>query len=199
MGSQSKSQKILTIALLVLLLIATGLMVTFLLNQGVKHDPEKSAQEQSQTKESEDKAEVSSLIKYELPEGWTTISCDSGAIVLIVPTKKVSPACTTLADSWPMKFVTDVQRITDCNKITVNNQQITNHVCSSQNINGTKVLVASTTYNSKSSFGKDTKVSDYYVKTSKSVVKLEYADDLVSAEDNYQAEFDKIANSIKVN
>jgi hypothetical protein len=30
------------------------------------------------------------------------------------------------------------------------------------------------------------------------VVKLEYADDLTTSEDDYQAQFDQIANSIKV-
>jgi hypothetical protein len=185
MGNQGALRKILTAILLLLVLIGVGLIIISLLNQGIKHEPEKSTQKQPQSSEPETKADINALISYELPEGWTVLNCDSGSIVLIVPAKKVSPACTALADSWPMKFVANNQNITDCSQIKVNNQQVTNHVCSSQYINGSKALVASTTYNNKSAFGKDTKVS-------------EYADDLASAEDNYQAEFDKIANSIKV-
>jgi hypothetical protein len=68
----------------------------------------------------------------------------------------------------------------------------------SQTINGNKIFVASTTYNNKSTYGKDTKVSEYFVDTKSGVVKLEYADDLASTEDDYQAQFDQIANSIKI-
>jgi hypothetical protein len=143
--------------------------------------------------------QIDSLVSYQLPEGWKTVSCNAPAeVVLIVPQGKVSPDCASLANNWPMKLMLDTMNTTDCNQIKVNNQQVTNHVCASQSINGSKFLVASTTYNDKSSYGKTTKVSEYYVKTSGGVVKLQYADDLTSNEDDYQAQFDQIANSIKV-
>jgi hypothetical protein len=150
-------------------------------------------------KTSNTNSKISSLISYQLPDGWNSVGCNNPTeVILIVPQGKVSPDCASLADNWPMKIMMDPMNTTECSQIKVNNQQITNHVCSSQTINGSKIFVASTTYNEKSDYGKNTKVSDYYVDTSNGVVKLEYADDLTSNEDDYQAQFDQIANSIKV-
>jgi len=145
------------------------------------------------------KSTVESLVSYQLPDGWTKVECGGeNDVVLIVPAQRVKPDCATLSDSWPMTLMKDPMKTTDCNQIKVNNQQITNHVCSSQNVNGQKMLVSSTTYNDKSLYGKDTKVSDYYLDTKKGVIKLEYADDQTSTEDDYQAQFDQIANSMQV-
>jgi hypothetical protein len=140
---------------------------------------------------------IDSLISYQLPDGWKTVSCSNPTqVVLLVPQGRVSPDCAALANNWPMKIMLDTQKTTECSQIHVNNQQVTNHICSSKFINGSKVFVSSTTYNDKSAYGKNTKVSDYYVSAKNNVVKLEYADDLTSQEDDYQAQFDQLANSI---
>jgi hypothetical protein len=142
---------------------------------------------------------VDSLISYQLPDGWSKVSCGGeNDVTLIVPANRMKPDCASLADSWPMKIAKDPKNTTECSQIKVNSQQITNHVCSSQFINGQKVFVASTIFNEKSPYGKSTKVSDYYVETNNGVLKLEYADDQSSAEDDYQQQFDQIANSIHV-
>jgi cytoskeletal protein RodZ len=141
---------------------------------------------------------IDSLISYQLPADWKTVSCKTpNEVILIVPSGKVSPDCASLAGNWPIKFSLDFKNTKDCNQIKVNNQQVTNHTCSSKFIGGNKVLVSNTTYNKQSTYGKNTKVAEYYVITKSNVVKLEAADDEASAEDDYQPQVEQIANSIK--
>jgi hypothetical protein len=163
----------------------------------IKPDEQSSNQNPSSSS-STPVSSVNDLISYSLPAGWNTLSCNNpNEIILIVPDGKVTPTCSTLADSWPTKLLIDPKNTRDCNQIKVNNQQITSHTCSSKIINGTKVLVSNTSYNDKSSYGKNTNATDYYVITNKGVANLHYADDVSSPDDDYQTEFDQIANSIK--
>jgi hypothetical protein len=196
--SPEKTNKIKWLPILVLILFVVGAIGLFVHKKNKVSTPAQTSPS-AQTSSDTSTFNIDSLISYQLPDGWTTQDCGGeNDVVLIVPAQRVKPDCASLADSWPMKFSKDPQNTTDCNQIKVNNQQVTNHVCSSQNINGQKIFVSSTTYNNKSVYGKDTKVSDYYVESKKGVIKLEYADDLTSSEDDYQAQFDQIANSIKV-
>jgi hypothetical protein len=197
-GAENKSKRILWTALVVVIII----IAAFLAFLGTQKDNKKVSTSNKPVTPSENNStipKIDSLMSYTLPTDWTKQNCGgSTEVVLIVPAGKVSPNCVALASSWPMKIVMDTLNTTDCNQIKVNNQQVTNHVCSSQPINGSKIFVSGTTFNNKSLYGRDTRVSDYFVNTPKGVVKLEYADDLSSPEDDYQAQFDQIANSIKV-
>jgi len=142
---------------------------------------------------------ANSLISYSLPPDWSSVSCEgSSEIILIVPSGKVSPRCDTVAENWPIRIFIDQKNTKDCNQIEVDNQQVTKHTCSSKFTDGHKTLVVSTTYNEKSQYARATTVSEYYIDTSNGVVKLEAKDDLASADDDHQAEFDQIANSVKV-
>jgi hypothetical protein len=189
-------------ALLVVVLVAAiaiGLWLLFGKDNNKQSSNPNSQNTQSSNASKNNSGQINSLISYDLPSGWKTITCNTSTeAVLIVPSGRVTPDCASLSDNWPMKILMDSNNTTECSQIKVNSQQVTNHVCSSQTINGNKIFVASTTYNEKSSYGKNTKVSDYYVDTKNGVVKLEYADDQTSNEDDYQAQFDQIANSIKI-
>jgi hypothetical protein len=185
-------------ATVLLVVVVAGLLI--FLAFGNKKTANKTTTTNPTSQQTSTNSSVNSLISYQLPDGWSKVECGGELdVTLIVPAQRMKPDCASLADSWPMKIAKDPKNTTDCNQIKVNNQQITNHVCSSQSINGQRLFVSSTTYNNKSPYGKDTKVSDYYVSTKKGVVKLEYADDLTTSEDDYQTQFDQIANSIKVN
>jgi hypothetical protein len=195
-----KKERSLSYLLVLIFIVAVGVALWLMFGKNNDKQSENTANPTSPPPASTNKSsQVDSLVSYQLPDGWKSVGCNTTTdVVLIVPQGKVSPDCAALADNWPMKLMVDTMNTTDCNQIKVNDQQVTNHVCSSQSINGSKFLVASTTFNDKSPYGKKTKVSEYYVKTSGGVVKLQYADDLTSNEDDYQAQFDQIANSIKV-
>jgi hypothetical protein len=142
---------------------------------------------------------IASLISYRLPDGWTDTDCIAGKeTILLIPPSLPRPNCAIDIQSWTIRITMDSQDIKDCNQIKVNNQHVTNHVCSSVAINSSRLLKSSTTYNEKSPYGKAVKISDYYIKTSKGVIKLEDVDDLASSNDDLQNQFDQIANSIKV-
>jgi hypothetical protein len=159
----------------------------------------KTTTQNTQPTKNNEIASVNALISYSLPAGWNVVTCNNpNETTLIVPDSKVSPDCSTLADSWPTKMMIDPKNTRDCHQIKVNNQQITSHTCSSKFVNNNKTLVSITKFNDKSAYGKNTDVTDYYILTNKGVVNLHYADDVSSPEDDYQAEFDQIANSIKV-
>jgi Tfp pilus assembly protein PilV len=197
--SGNRKERKLTGLIIAVILIAAALVLWIVFGKDSSKSTNQNTQPAKTATTAPANAKINSLISYQLPSGWTSTGCSNpGDIVLIVPSGKVSPDCASLASSWPMKITIDPQNTTECSQIKVNSQQVTNHVCSSKFINGSKFFVSSTTYNDKSSYGKNTKVSDYYVKTSNGVVRLEYADDLTSPEDDYQADFDQIANSAKV-
>jgi hypothetical protein len=197
---ENRKERRWTALLLVVLVAAVAIGLWLLFGKDNNKQTNKSTSSNSQSsKTSTNSGQINSLISYDLPDGWKTITCNTSTeAVLVVPSGRVTPDCASLSDSWPMKILMDSNNTTECSQIKVNSQQVTNHVCSSQTINGNKIFVASTTYNEKSSYGKSTKVSDYYVDTKNGVVKLEYADDQTSSEDDYQSQFDQIANSIKV-
>jgi hypothetical protein len=182
--------------ILIVLIVVAGIL--FVINQDNNDTGRQNAPPTTQPVAGGENNTVNSLVGYQLPDGWSKVECGGeNDTVLIVPAQRVKPDCAALAGDWPMKIWIDALKTTDCNQIKVDSQQVTNHVCESKYINGTKTLVASTTFNSSSKYGKNTKVSDYYFIANGKVVKLEYADDLASPEDDYQAQFDQIANSVK--
>jgi hypothetical protein len=184
---------------LVIALLIAGIAAALWFVFGNNSDTQPPATTSQSSQQTNSSSSVNSLISYQLPDGWKTVSCNKPTeVVLLVPQGKVSPDCASLAGNWPMKIQIDPANTTECSQIKVNNQQLTNHVCSSKFINGNKFLTASTTYNDKSTYGKTTKVSDYYVSAKGSVVKFEYADDQTSPEDDYQTQFDQIVNSVKL-
>jgi cytoskeletal protein RodZ len=188
-----------TVLLTIVLVIAIAVILWLVFGKNNQNNKSTTPNPQPVNSSPNKNSQINSLISYDLPSGWKTVGCNNASeVILIVPTGRVTPDCASLSDSWPMKIMMDPKNTTECSQIKVNSQQVTNHVCSSQTINGNKIFVASTTYNNKSTYGKDTKVSEYFVDTKSGVVKLEYADDLASTEDDYQAQFDQIANSIKI-
>jgi hypothetical protein len=196
---ETKNSRRWTALLIVLLIAAVAIILWLIFGKNNKQANNTSSPSPQSSQQAHSGDQINSAISYQLPNGWNTVTCNNPTeVILIVPQGKVSPDCATLAANWPMKIMIDPMNTTDCSQIKVNAQQVTNHICSSQSINGSKFFVSSTTYNDKSSYGKNVKASDYYVKTSSGVVKLEYADDLTTSEDDYQAQFDQIANSIKV-
>jgi hypothetical protein len=183
---------------IVIVLIIAALLFWLFFIKGDDQSKQTTQTTNNGTQPASTNSSIDSLISYQLPADWKTVSCKTpNEVILIVPSGKVSPDCSTLAGNWPMKFSIDQKNTKDCNQIKVNNQQLTSHTCSSKFINGNKVLVASTTYNNQSTYGKNTKVSEYYVITKNNVMKLENADDEASAEDDYQPQVEEIANSIK--
>jgi hypothetical protein len=183
---------------LIVLGLAAFLLWLLLIKPDTKNAQNTQPNSSSVAQPTSTNSSIDSLISYQLPADWKTVGCKApNEVILIVPSGKVSPNCSTLAGDWPMKFSLDLNNTKDCNQIKVNNQQVTNHICSSKFINGNKVLIASTTYNNQSTYGKNTKVAEYYIITKNNVVKLENADDEASSEDDYQPQVDQIANSIK--
>jgi hypothetical protein len=140
---------------------------------------------------------IDSLIKYNLPAGWTDTDCISGTeVILFIPPTLPRPNCAIDLQKWSVRITMDPQSPSNCNQIKVNNQQITNHVCASQFINGKKAIKSSTTYNEKSPYAHPTKVEDYFISTGKGTIKIEYIDDLTNSNDDFQAQFDQLANSV---
>jgi hypothetical protein len=141
--------------------------------------------------------QLDSLITYKLPQGWTDADCVGKSETILIIANGQHPFCSSDAQNWPIKLTLDTQNTTDCHQITVDNSKVTKHICSSLFINGAKTIKSSTTYNDKSPYGHATKVSDYYIKTGKGVVKLEYVDNQTVNTDDYQAGFDQLAASVK--
>jgi cytoskeletal protein RodZ len=196
---ENRKERRWTVLLTIVLVIAIAVILWLVFGKNNQNNKSTMPNSQTTNSSTNKNSQINSLISYDLPDSWKTVSCNNASeVILIVPTGRVTPDCASLSDDWPMKIMMDPKNTTECSQIKVNSQQVTNHVCSSQTINGNKIFVASTTYNNKSTYGKDTKVSEYFVDTKSGVVKLEYADDLASTEDDYQAQFDQIANSIKI-
>jgi hypothetical protein len=140
---------------------------------------------------------IDSLITYKLPAGWTDTDCISGTeVILFIAPTLPRPNCAIDLQKWSVRITMDPQSPTNCNQINVNNQQITNHVCASKFINGKKAIKSSTTYNEKSSYAHPTKVEDYFINTGKGTIKIEYIDDLTNSNDDFQVQFDQLANSV---
>jgi hypothetical protein len=188
-------------ALLILLLIGLGILVWVFLRKNVAHTNNSTSSKapSPQGNFQNSSTPIDSLISYKLPAGWTDTDCISGReSILIISSTQPRPNCAIDLQRWSIRIAMATQNITSCNQIKVNNQQVTNHVCASQTINGKSTLKSSTTYNEKSPYGHAVKVSDYFIKTAKGTVKLEYVDDLTTNNDDFQVQFDQIANSVKV-
>lgn len=160
-------------------------------------DNPKSIQSNSSTQSSANTdstaGSASSLVSYDLPNGWKDASCDAtSSTIYIVPNGASAPDCTNNPSS-AITLSVDGAGPTDCNQLQ-NNQDVKKHVCISLYINGHKSLKSSTEYLPTSSYGKDTTISTYYIDTGSGVVRVEYA---YTSTNLYQAGFDQLANSVR--
>lgn len=137
--------------------------------------------------------DLKSLISYQLPDGWKEASCPSAADVIYIAPTGTDVDCNTNPSS-PVKISIDQQNSKDCNDLQ-NVQNVKKHICISLYIDGHKTLKATTEYLASSTYQKDTTVNSYYLDTGKKVVKLEYRFDNGN---EYQADFDQLANSVHV-
>lgn len=139
--------------------------------------------------------DVSSLVRYTLPDAWTENTCSASPSTVYVIPNSTSLDCSA-NPSAPIKIYVDSQDTTDCQQLMpTNNQGIKKHICISLYISGHKSLKASTEYSSNSSYKTDTTISDYFINTGKGVVAVEYT--YTSAND-FQVGFDQLATSINV-
>lgn len=139
-------------------------------------------------------AGVKSLVSYVLPDGWKEASCPAAAgSVYIVPAGASNVDCNANPSS-PVKISVDPGNNTDCNQLQ-NVQNVKKHICISLYINGHKSLKASTEYLASSSYKQATTINAYYVNTGKGVIKIEH---VYNSDNQYQAGFDQLANSVNV-
>jgi hypothetical protein len=185
------------IIVLSLIIIAIVLWLVLGRDSGNKSNTNKS--QAHPTSQQNGNTQIESLISYKLPTGWTDTDCISATeTILIIPSGQLHPNCAVNAQDWFLKITMDTHNTATCNQIKVDNSQVTNHVCSSVPVNGQRFVKSSTTYNDKSTYGHNVKVSDYFIKANGGVVKLEYVDDLTNNNDDFQTGFDQLANSIQV-
>lgn len=139
-------------------------------------------------------AGVKPLVSYSLPAGWQEASCPAmPEAVYVIPAGAPSVNCSANTVA-PVKISVDPASDTDCNQLQ-NNQNVKKHICISLYINGHKSLKATTEYSPSSSYKTDTTLNVYYLDTGKGVVKAEYA---YTSDNQFQAGFDQLANSLKV-
>lgn len=131
--------------------------------------------------------EVSSLVSYTLPDGWTENTCADAAHKVFVIPQGTSLNCAG-NPSAPIALYVDSRNTTDCQQLA-DVQNVRKHTCSSLYIDGHKSLKALT----EDSAG--TTTSDYYINTGKGVVAVEY---VYTSSNGYQTGFDQLATSVKV-
>lgn len=136
-------------------------------------------------------ADVASLIRYNLPDGWKDANCPGSKSVFVLPAGVAEAACNTNLIA-PIKLTVDPGNTKDCNELQ-NASDVKKHVCISLYIHGLKSLKASTEYLASSSYKQATTINTYYIDTGKGVVKLEYQ---FTSDNQYQAGFDQLANSV---
>ena len=136
--------------------------------------------------------EVTALASYNLPDGWKEASCTGSKSIFVLPVGVKDVACNTNLIA-PIKLSVDPNNTKDCNQLG-NVSDVKKHTCISLYINGLKSLKASTEFLASSSYKQATTINSYYVDTGKGVVKVEYQ---YTTDNQYQAGFDQLANSIK--
>lgn len=186
---------------IILVAIAAAGTVGWLLGRS-KHDSVPATQSGSNSSNSSNTAPVNnatstsnvkSLVSYTLPDAWTEGTCSNVPNTVYIIPNGTKLDCSA-NPSAPIKIYIDPQNTTDCQQLN-NVQGVKMHVCISLYINGRKSLKAATVFPQSSSYSADTTVADYYIDTGKGVVKVEYTH---TSDSDYQANFDQLANSIKV-
>lgn len=173
------------------LLIAFGLGYAF----SMKDDKAPPTQENvADTTDGSTTGDAASLVSYTLPDGWREARCEDSDAVYVLPGGIVSADCSANPAS-PIKLSVDPGNHTDCNQLR-NVSEVKKHVCVSLYINDKKSLKASTEYLASSSYGQPTTINAYYVDTGEGVVKAEH---IFTTDDQFQAGFDQLANSIQAN
>lgn len=182
------------VLLIAILVLAAGLLGWWLGHTNTTTS-QTSNSNQPTTVNNANSAGVKSLVSYVLPDGWKEASCPAVAeAVYIVPNGSPGLDCNANPSS-PVKISVDPGNNTDCNQLQ-NVQDVKKHVCISLYINGHKTLKSSTEYLSSSSYGKDTTINAYYIDTGKGVIEVQYIYN--SADNQFQAGFDQLVNSINV-
>lgn len=147
---------------------------------------------QSTVNDTTSSLEMSELVVYELPLGWQQSSCEGAGGVFVTPTGMTADC--RMNPAAPVRISLDAANTTDCNQLQ-NVSDVKKHVCVSLYINGLRSLKASTEYLETSSYNKATTINRYYIDTGKGIVKAEY---IYSSDNQYQAGFEQLVNTIKV-
>lgn len=176
---------------ILVLLFGAGLLGWWYGRSDSSPSPQQTANTQ-QTVNNTEVGEVSELVTYVLPDGWKQNKCQGSGAVFVSP-NGTTANCNSNPVS-PIKISVDPSNNKDCNQLQ-NVTDVKKHVCISLYINGLKSLKASTEYLASSSFKQVTTINAYYIDTGKGVVKVEY---MYTNDDQYQAGFDQLANSINV-
>lgn len=141
-----------------------------------------------------DSANIKSIVKYHLPDGWKESSCQSApGAIFVIPSGAGEVDCSS-SPSSPIKMSIDPANNTDCNQLQ-NVQNVSKHICISEYINGKKSLRAETHYNSQSAYRKDITILAYYINTGKGVAKIEYS---YTSHNAYQVGWEELAKSVSV-
>lgn len=180
--------------LVAILIVGAGLLGWQLGHSDKSPTSQPNNTNQATTVNNANTAGVKSLVSYVLPDGWKEASCPGvSEAVYIVPNGSSGVDCNA-NPSTPVKISIDPGNNIDCNQLQ-NVQDVKKHICISLYINGHKSLKASTEYLASSSYKKATTMNAYYIDTGKGVIKAEY---IYNSDNQFQAGFDQLANSIKV-
>lgn len=180
--------------LVLILIIAAGLLGWRLGHSSKSMSTQPNNMNQPTTINNANTAAVKSLVSYTLPDGWGEASCPSvSGAVYVLPNGSSGLDCNANPSS-PVKISVDSGNNTDCNQLQ-SVQDVKKHICISLYINGHKSLKASTEYLPSSSYKQATTINAYYIDTGKGVIKVEY---VYNSDNQSQAGFDQLANSIKV-
>ncbi len=123
--------------------------------------------------------EVSSIVTYSTPSGWTEIACPNPQDGVVLTQSGVVSHC----DNQPaesIRIAVDPGNSKDCNQLQ-DVQNVSKHTCKSIFVNNHMTLEALTEYNQDSLYNQPTRLTAYYLDSGKGVVKISY---LVSPPEN---------------
>lgn len=185
------SQKIIVVVLI--LIVVAGIVGWKIGNDSKPANDTPGSSAQTSATSASTAGSVNDLVSYSLPDGWKENTCSE-----VADRVYISPAGTRLDcsanPSAPIKIYVDAQQTNDCQQLE-RVQNVRKHICSSLFINNHKSLKALTEYPASGSPASTT-VAIYYIDTGKGVVAVEYT---YTTDNEYQAGFDRLATSIKVN
>lgn len=139
-----------------------------------------------------DITKVKELVMYQVPAGWAETDCGNGNLIYVRPAE-AAQGCMVGTNPDSLISLSVKEQYTDCNQLQPK-QSVTRHVCSSLFIDGNKTLKSTTTYPQNPNESAKT-ISNYYVNTGKSVVRIQY---VYHADNSHQPVFEALTNSIKV-
>jgi len=139
--------------------------------------------------------DVRSLVGYTLPAGWQEGSCagDSTKVYLSPPGTAVNCDADPRA---PFVVLVDPRNTTDCQHVTAPNG-VLGHTCKTVYVDGRRAVQTVTEYPKSELYAKAETDSYYFIDTGKGVVQVEYIYG-AKGSNSYQAEFDQLAQSVKV-